>query len=144
VQENIAREIANKLEVRLSTQQAKMLTKRYTENVEAWQTYLLARYYWNQRSPENLLRSVTYFQQSLDQDPSNALGYAGLADSYFVLAVSGNISPPEAIAKVRVAAQKALQLNDSLTEAHTSIAQITAPMTMIGKQPNGSTSERSN
>jgi len=126
VQENIAREIANKLEVRLSTQQAKMLTKRYTQNVEAWQTYLLARYYWNQRSPENLRRSVTYFQQSLDQDPSNALAYAGLADSYFVLAVSGNMSPPEAIAKARVAAQKALQLDDSLAEAHTSIAQITA------------------
>ncbi len=126
VQEEIAREIANKLEVRLSTQQAKMLTKRYTENVEAWQTYLLARYYWNQRSPENLRRSVTYFQQSLVQDPSNALAYAGLADSYFVLAVSGNMSPPEAIAKARVAAQKALQLDDSLAEAHTSIAQITA------------------
>ena len=126
VQEDIAREIANKLEVRLSTQQTKMLTKRYTENVEAWQTYLLGRYYWNQRSPENLRRSVTYFQQSLDHDPSNALAYAGLADSYFVLAVSGNMSPPEAIAKGRAAAQKALQLDDSLAEAHTSIAQITA------------------
>ena len=108
VQEEIAREIANKLEVRLSTQQAKMLTKRYTENVEAWQTYLLGRYYWNQRSPENLRRSVTYFQQSLDHDPLNALAYAGLADSYFVLAVSGNMSPPEAIAKGRVAALRAL------------------------------------
>ncbi len=126
VQEDIAREIARKLEVRLSTQQTKMLTKRYTENVEAWQTYLLARYYWNQRSPEDLRRSVTYFQQSLVQDPSNALAYAGLADSYFVLAVSGNMSPPEAIAKARVAAEKALQLDDSLAEAHTSIAQITA------------------
>ena len=126
VQEEIAREIANKLEVRLSTQQAKMLTKRYTENVEAWQTYLLGRYYWNQRSPENLRRSVTYFQQSLDHDPLNALAYAGLADSYFVLAVSGNLSPPEAIAKGRAAALRALQLDDSLAEAHTSLAQITA------------------
>jgi TolB-like protein/DNA-binding winged helix-turn-helix (wHTH) protein/Tfp pilus assembly protein PilF len=126
VQEDLAREIANKLEVRLTTQQAKMLTKRYTENVEAWQTYLLARYYWNQRSPENLRRSVTYFQQSLVQDSSNALAYAGLADSYFVLGVSGNMSPPEAIAKARVAAEKALRLDDSLAEAHTSIAQITA------------------
>ena len=126
VQEEIAREIANKLEVRLSTQQAKMLTKRYTENVEAWQTYLLGRYYWNQRSPENLRRSITYFQQSLDHDPLNALAYAGLADSYFVLAVSGNMSPPEAIAKGRAAALRALQLDDSLAEAHTSLAQITA------------------
>jgi TolB-like protein/DNA-binding winged helix-turn-helix (wHTH) protein/Tfp pilus assembly protein PilF len=126
VQEEIAREIANKLEVRLSTQQAKVLTKRYTENVEAWQTYLLGRYYWNQRSPENLRRSVTYFQQSLDHDPLNALAYAGLADSYFVLAVSGNMSPREAIAKGRAAALRALQLDDSLAEAHTSLAQITA------------------
>jgi tetratricopeptide (TPR) repeat protein len=126
VQEEIAREIAVRLERRLNSQQQVLLRKRYTENFEAWQTYLRGRYYWNRRFPEDLKRGITYFEQAIDADPGNALAYAGLADSYFVRAVSGNVSMNEGMFKAKAAALKALELDDSLAEAHTSLAQISS------------------
>jgi tetratricopeptide (TPR) repeat protein len=126
VQEEIAREIAVRLETRLNSRQQVLLRKRYTENFEAWQAYLRGRYYWNKRFPEDLKRGITYFEQAIDADPGNALAYAGLADSYFVRAVSGNVSMNEGMFKAKAAALKALELDDSLAEAHTSLAQISA------------------
>jgi TolB-like protein/DNA-binding winged helix-turn-helix (wHTH) protein len=126
VQEDIAREIATKLEVRLSNQQEKVLQRRYTQDFEAYEIYLRGRYYWNRRSQEDLKRGIAYFQQAIERDPENALAYAGLADSYFVRAISGALPSSEAMPKAKAAAQKALELDDSLAEAHTSLAQITA------------------
>lgn len=126
VQEDIAREIATKLEVRLSTQQEKVLRQRHTQDFEAYQMYLRGRYYWNRRSQEDLQRGIAYFEQATERDPSNALAYAGLADSYFVRAISGALPTADAMPKAKAAALKALELDDSLAEAHTSLAQITA------------------
>jgi TolB-like protein/DNA-binding winged helix-turn-helix (wHTH) protein len=130
VQEEIAREIAVRLERRLNSQQQVLLHKRYTENFEAWQAYLRGRYYWNKRFPEDLNRGITYFEQAIDADPGNALAYAGLADSYFVRSVSGNVSMNEGMFKAKAAALKALELDDSLAEAHTSLAQISTTYEM--------------
>jgi len=130
VQEEIAREIAVRLKTRLNSQQQVLLRKRYTENFEAWQTYLRGRYYWNKRFPEDLNRGITYFEQAIDADPGNALAYAGLADSYFVRSVSGNVSMNEGMFKAKAAALKALELDDSLAEAHTSLAQISSTYEM--------------
>jgi TolB-like protein/Flp pilus assembly protein TadD len=126
VQEEIAREIAVRLETRLNSRQQVLLRKRYTENFEAWQTYQRGRYYWNRRFPEDLKRGITYFEQAIDADPGNALAYAGLADSYFVRSVSGNVSMNEGMFKAKAAALMALELDDSLAEAHTSLAQISS------------------
>lgn len=126
VQEDIAREIATKLEVRLSTQQEKVLRQRHTQDFEAYQMYLRGRYYWNQRSQEDLQRGIAYFEQATERDPTNALACAGLADSYFVRAISGALPTAEAMPKAKAAALKALELDDTLAEAHTSLAQITA------------------
>jgi TolB-like protein/DNA-binding winged helix-turn-helix (wHTH) protein/Tfp pilus assembly protein PilF len=126
VQEDIAREIATKLEVRLSTQQEKVLQKRYSQDFEAYQIYLRGRYYWNRRSQEDLQRGIAYFEQAIERDPKNALAYAGLADSYFVRAISGALPTADAMPKAKAAALKALDLDDSLAEAHTSLAQVTA------------------
>jgi TolB-like protein/DNA-binding winged helix-turn-helix (wHTH) protein/Tfp pilus assembly protein PilF len=126
VQEDITREIATKLEVRLSAQQEKLLRKRYSQDFEAYQIYLRGRYYWNRRSQEDLQRGIAYFEQATERDPGNALAYAGLADSYFVRAISGALPTGNAMPKAKAAAQKALELDDSLAEAHTALAQITA------------------
>jgi TolB-like protein/DNA-binding winged helix-turn-helix (wHTH) protein/Tfp pilus assembly protein PilF len=126
VQEDISREIATKLEVRLSTQQEKLLRKRYSQDFEAYQIYLRGRFYWNRRSQQDLQRGIAYFEQAIERDPTNALAYAGLADSYFVRAISGALPTGEAMPKAKAAALKALELDDSLAEAHTSLAQVTA------------------
>jgi tetratricopeptide (TPR) repeat protein len=126
LQEDISREIATKLEVRLSTQQQNLLRKRYAQDFEAYQIYLRGRYYWNRRSQQDLRRGITYFEQAIEHDPSNALAYAGLADSYFVRAISGALPTGDAMPKAKAAALKALELDDSLAEAHTSLAQVTA------------------
>jgi TolB-like protein/DNA-binding winged helix-turn-helix (wHTH) protein len=126
LQEDIASEIATKLQSRLSGQQEKLLRKRYTQDFEAYEIYLRGRYYWNRRSQADLQRGIAYFQQAIERDPRNALAYAGLADSYFVRAISGALPTGDAMAKAKAAALKALELDESLPEAHTSLAQISA------------------
>jgi TolB-like protein/protein involved in temperature-dependent protein secretion len=126
LQEDIAREIATRLEVHLSAEQEKLLRTRQTRNFEAYEIYLRGRYYWNRRSQQDLQRGIAYFEQAIDHDPTNALAYAGLADSYFVRAISGALPTREAMPRAKVAALKALEIDDSLAEAHTSLAQITA------------------
>ena len=126
LQEEIASDIAGRLESRLSVQQEQTLRKRYAKDFETYQIYLRGRYYWNRRSQADLQRGIAYFQQALERDPNNALAYAGLADSYFVRAISGAVPTAEAMPKAKEAALKALELDDSLAEAHTSLAQISA------------------
>ena len=126
VQDDIAQEIATRLGVRLSAQQQRLLRTPPIADFEAYQIYLRGRFYWNQRSQQDLQRGIAYFQQAIDRDPSNALAYAGLADSYFVRAISGAVPTKETMPKAKAAALKSLELDDSLAEAHTSLAQITA------------------
>jgi TolB-like protein len=126
LQEDIANEIANKLERRLSAQQKQALRKRYTQDFETYEMYLRGRYYWTRRNQADLRLGIAYFQQAIERDPNNALAYAGLADSYFVRAISGAVPTAEALPLAKAAALKALELDDSLAEAHTSLAQISA------------------
>ena len=122
VQEEISREISAKLRIRLSGEERKQLTKRYTDNTEAYQLYLQGRYYWNKRTPEDLKKGIGYFQQAIDLDPNYALAYAGLADSYNVLPIWTPIKTKEAYPRAKSAALKALEIDDTLAEAHTSLA----------------------
>lgn len=120
-QREIAREIVNGLALKVSNDE-KGLNKQYTENNEAYQLYLKGRFYWNKRNPEALKRSIDYFNQAIEKDPSFALAYAGLADSFVVPA--NRLAPREAMPKAKAAAMRALQIDDSLAEAHTSLGRV--------------------
>jgi tetratricopeptide (TPR) repeat protein len=126
VQEEIARVISEKLLSTLSREQQKRLAKRYTESPEAYRLYLKGRFYWSKRTLEGLKKGMDYFQQAIDKDPSYALAYTGLADSYALLgSVEYSALPPaEAMPKARAAAVKALEVDDSLAEVHASIAYV--------------------
>ncbi len=125
VQAEISREISDKLRLKLSGEEQTLVAKRYTDNVEAYQLYLKGRFYSNKRNEESLKRGIDYFQQAIDKDPNYALAYSGLADSYIPLGsvLVSALPPREAMVKTKLAAQKALELDDTLAEAHTSLAE---------------------
>jgi serine/threonine protein kinase/Tfp pilus assembly protein PilF len=126
LQSEISREISNRLKVTLTGEQETELTKHATENTEAYQLYLKGRFYWNKRNQEGFEKAAEYFRQSIEKDPSYALAYAGLADTYELLGSYFIISPKEAWEKTTAAARHALELDPSLGEAHIVIATTTA------------------
>ena len=124
IKQAVAREVTEKLRLRLSGDEQQQLTKRDTTNAEAYQFYLRGRYYWNKRSREGIKKAIEQFQQAIDRDPNYALGYVGLADSYLSLEQYAGVPSNETLPKARAAVDRALQLDDSLAEAHTSSASI--------------------
>jgi tetratricopeptide (TPR) repeat protein len=120
----VALDLSNKLGLKLTADQARRLTKSYTENTEAYHLYLLGRYFWNKRSEESLNKSIEYFQQAIEKDPNYAVAYAGLADSYAVMAISADLPAHEVFPKAKVAAAKALELDDTLVETHATMLRI--------------------
>ncbi|OLD77170.1 MAG: hypothetical protein AUI33_04365 [Ignavibacteria bacterium 13_1_40CM_2_61_4] len=124
VQEDISREISQKLRLRLSSEDQKRLDKRYTENAEAYQLYLKGRYSWNRRSPEALKQGIEYFQQAIALDPNYALAYSGLADSYYNLGAFGGVPPDEVRRTGKEAALKSVELDGTLAEGHSSLGSI--------------------
>ncbi len=121
VQEEIAREISAKLRLRLSGEEEKRLARRYTEDTEAYQLYLKGRYFWNKRTEDALNKAVEYFEQAIERDPNYAVAYAGLADSYCLIGLWGPTSPREAFPRAKAAALKAVEIDGTLAEAHTSL-----------------------
>ena len=128
LQEEIANEIFQKLRVRVTTEQQQRLRKRQTDNPAAYQAYLKGRYYWNKRTEEGLKTSTKYFQDAVNIDPCYAQAYAGLADSYAVQGIAeyGLSLPTEAMPRAKAAAAKALEIDDTLVEAQTTIAHVVA------------------
>ena len=124
LQSEIARDVSNKLRVKLSGADEQKLAKNYTANPEAYQLYLKGRFYWNKRTGEALKKSIEYFNQAIEKDPSYALAYAGLGDAYSLLPGYGGDSPRESFPKAEAAARRAVELDDTLAEAHTSLAQV--------------------
>ena len=122
VQGEIAKDISKQFKLKLTREEKKRLTKSYTDNIQAYQLYLKGRYAWNKRTEEELRKGTEYFQQAIDLDPSYALAYAGLADSYNMLADYSVLPPKEAFPRAAAAASKALEMDDTLSEAHTSLA----------------------
>jgi tetratricopeptide (TPR) repeat protein len=123
LQEEIAEDISEKLRLRLSGEDKKRLVKRYTENSEAYKFYLKGRYFvTTKRTEEWIKRGIEHFQQAIDLDPNYALAYSGLADAYAFLASStGGWSPRDAYPKAKAAALKALEIDEALGEAHSSL-----------------------
>ena len=121
VQEEIAREITEKLRLRLSGAEKRRLTRRYTENMEAYHAYLKGRYYWNKRATEWLQKGVEHFRQAIALDPGYAPAHAGLSDSYTLLVVREAVSPEEGFAQAKAAATTALKIDESFAAAHASL-----------------------
>ena len=122
LQEEIAREISEKLRLRLTGEQQKQLTKRYTENTEAYQLYLKGRYHWNKRTAEGLNKGIEYFKQAIVRDSNFALCYAGLADSYNMLAGYSLAPARDSFPQAKEAARTALKIDNTLADAHTALA----------------------
>ena len=126
IEEEISREISDKLSVKLSAADRLKLATRYTDDLEAYQLYLRGRYFWNKRPQEGFMRGLDYFQKAIERDPLYALAYSGLADAYAVLGAweSGAMAPREAMPKAKKAAEEALRLDESLAEAHASLGYV--------------------
>jgi adenylate cyclase len=128
VESEIAKSIADALQAKLSRAAEHVLASRPTENPEAHELYLKGRYFWNRRTGANLQKAAEYFEQAIAKDPKYALAYSGLADCHVLLPVYPELGtyPRDEMPKALAAAHKAVELDDSLAEAHTSLARALA------------------
>jgi TolB-like protein/DNA-binding winged helix-turn-helix (wHTH) protein/Flp pilus assembly protein TadD len=124
VQKQVARSIAEQVRIKLNTTEQTQLNRPKVVNAEAYEAYLKGRYFWNKRTADGLKKATEYFNQALEKDPAFAQAYSGLADSYALMGdwEYGVLSPAEAFPKAKAAATKALAIDDTLGEAHTSLA----------------------
>ena len=122
IQSDVAQNIAAALRAKISPEEKERIEKKATGSVEAYDLYLKGRYHWNKRIPDELREGIEYFEHALDKDSTYALAYAGLADSYTLLGNFNILPPHEAYPKAKAVAAKALEIDDGLAEAHTSLA----------------------
>lgn len=126
VQDAISERVAAALELKLAGNETRQLRKRYTENTDAFVAYSRGRYFWGNRGAENLKKAVEEFNKALALDDKYALAFAGLADCYTVLPSYGVLSTIEAYPQARDAATKALELDNTIPEAHAALGRIKA------------------
>jgi eukaryotic-like serine/threonine-protein kinase len=124
VQEEIASDIYGRLRPKLDGEEIKRVSKRPTEDVEAYQFYLQGLFYWNKWTEADFKKAADYFTQAVQKDPRYASSYAGLADTYSLLGNAGYLPPTEAWPKAKAAAMQALEIDDTLAEAHTSLGLV--------------------
>ena len=124
VETEIAGEISERLLLRLTSEEKEQLARRPTDNVDAYHSYLKGRYCWNKRTDENVRKAIEYFRMAIDADPTYALAYVGLGDCYLILGSFGiaTLAPKDAFPKTREAIGRALEIDDTLAEAHCSLA----------------------
>jgi adenylate cyclase len=123
VQEEIAKEVSEKLRLKLTAAERQQLAKRPTENLKAFQYYMQGRSYTQRRTREDLLEAIRYCEKALEEDRNYALAYAGLSDAYANLGIRGYIGASEGRRKAEEAAHKALELDANLAEAHVALGQ---------------------
>ncbi len=124
VESDIAKTIAGTLQAKLTGSERNAIAAQPTENTEAYQLYLRGRYLWNRRTGENLKKALAYFEQAAEKDPHYALAYAGMADSCVLIPIYAAGTPQDYLPRARAGAQKAVELDDTLAEAHTSLAYV--------------------
>ena len=128
LQSEIAQQIAGEIQLALGRDRFALATeapRRASTSYEAYDLYLRGRYFWNKRTADGFEQAIHYFQQAIAKDPGYAQAYAGLADCYVLMAAYSGVPPAEFVQQARAAAQKALQLDEGIAEAHTSLALIT-------------------
>lgn len=124
VQEAIAKQVVGALMLRLTPTEDAQISKQYTHNSQAYQMYLKGRYYWNRRTAKGLDKAIECFSLAVEIDPQFALAFVGLADCYVLISDYGYTSPKRSYPKAKAAVTNALKIDDSLAEAHTSLAYI--------------------
>lgn len=124
IQEDISWEVSERLRLKLSEEDKGRITKRHTESPEAYQHYLKGLYFLNKRNLQWINRAIEHIEEALKIDPNYARAYAALADCYSLFSCHSGIKPREGFPKARAAALKALSLDDSLSEAHASMALV--------------------
>ena len=122
VQDAISQKVADALALRLSGEEKNRLTRRYTENVEAYQLYLTGRYHLDKLIPPEIRTAIGFFQQAIDLDPNYALAYFGLAQANRSLAITSDVPSKDCLPQAKAAAKRALEIDDSLAEAHASLS----------------------
>jgi TolB-like protein/DNA-binding winged helix-turn-helix (wHTH) protein/Flp pilus assembly protein TadD len=126
LQSQVASAIVNQIRINLTPEEQQLLRSTRPVSAESYEDYLKGRYYWNKRSEEGLTKAIEYFQSATQKDPHSALAFAGLADCYSIIgsAIVGSVPSQEVAPKARAAALKALELDNSLAEAQTSLATV--------------------
>lgn len=124
LQGEIATDIAEELQAKLTGEEKKLLAKRYTNNTDAYQLYLKGRYFWDKRTEDGFKRAIDYFRQATQKDPQYALAHTGLADSYIGLTFYNYLPPKEAMPQAKASALEAQKYDDMLAEAHVSLAHV--------------------
>jgi tetratricopeptide (TPR) repeat protein len=124
IQDSISDNVVRSLAVNLTTDERKYLTKHYTTNPAAYESYLMGLYFWSERSKDGLQKAINYFQKAVEQDLNFALAYALMADCYYLQVYYRYNSAPETIANAKAAAERALLLDDSMAEAHVAMAMV--------------------
>ncbi len=124
VEDSISQKVAGALAIKVTSEEERQLSRPSTQSSEAYQAYLKGRYFWNKRTNEGLQTGVSYFERALQADPEFALAYSGVADSYVLMGSYGHgqMRPREAMSSAKAAAEKALAIDDTLVEAHASLA----------------------
>ncbi|HJR05918.1 MAG TPA: protein kinase [Pyrinomonadaceae bacterium] len=128
LQSEIARDVSHKLQARLSGADERKVTKNYTASTEAYQLYLKGRFYWNRRTAENLKKAIEQFRAAAERDPNYAPAYVGLADCYVLLEEYAGTPSSETLPQAKAYAERALQIDESLAEAHASLGYINNQM----------------
>ncbi len=124
IQDDISNEISGNLRLRLTRAEKKRLTKRQTHDADAYRLYLKGRHHWNRWTEDGFYKAIEFFQQAVEKDPTYALAYTGLADSYVLLGWNSYLPPKEAFPKGKLAAMAALRLDPDLGEAHTPLSAV--------------------
>ncbi len=126
LQSHVASAIVNEIRVKLTPEDQVRLASTRPVSTESYENYLKGRYYWNKRSQEGLTKAIDYFQLAIEKDPNYALAYAGLADCYSIIgsAIVGTVPADQVASQARAAALKSLELDNTLAEAHTSLATV--------------------
>jgi TolB-like protein len=133
VESDIATAIAETLQAKLTGSEKRAIAAQPTENTDAHEAYLKGRYFWNKRTAKDFKTAITYFQQAIDKDPNYALAYVGLADCYLLLEEYAGTPTSETLPKARPAVLRALQIDNSLAEAHTSLGFINEDSWQFGE-----------
>jgi TolB-like protein/Tfp pilus assembly protein PilF len=121
---DIAKTIAETLQAKLTGSEKTAMSKKPTANTEAYELYLKGRFFWNKRTGADLRKAIDYFNQAIAKDPNYAVAYSGLADSYLLLPPYGAAAPKDSVPQAKAAVKKALELDDTLAEAHASSGRI--------------------
>ena len=124
VESEIAKTISDTLRAKLTGSEERMISEKPTANAEAYKLYLKGRFFWSRRTGDNIPKAIDYFKQAIAHDPHYALAYAGLAEAYVILPAYTDADPRDTNPKAKEAARKALEIDDTLAEAHNAFAQI--------------------